>query len=65
MNDKTAQAIISAIVVCSFTGATIGWMVTPPQHEATQTLALLTGALASGFGQVVNYWLSSNRASKE
>lgn len=56
--DKTAQIVISAIVVCSFTGITIGWILKPPAVENSQTLSLLTGAMAAAFGQVINYWLN-------
>lgn len=57
-SDKTAQMVISAIVVCSFIGVTVGWIVDPPHVENSQTLSLLTGALTAAFGQVISYWLN-------
>lgn len=55
--DKTAQIVISAIIVCAFVGVTVGWIAHPPQIENSQILSLLTGALISAFGQVISYWM--------
>lgn len=57
--DKTAQIVISGIVVGAFVGITVGWIVKPPLVENSQILSLLTGALTAAFGQIISYWLKS------
>ena len=58
--DKLAILIMSAIIVLGFGGVLIAWMVYPPRADST-LLAGLTGALAAGYLQVINYWFRSNK----
>jgi VIT1/CCC1 family predicted Fe2+/Mn2+ transporter len=58
--DRLAILILSAIVVLGFGGVLIAWMVFPPKTDSN-LLSALTGALAAGYLQVINYWFRSNK----
>lgn len=54
-NDKTTMLVLSGIVVLTFGGVLVAWMIYPPKDQG-QLLAGLTGALAAGYITVLNYW---------
>jgi hypothetical protein len=57
--EKTAQIILSSIIVLGFGGVLIAWMLYPP-HEQSNIMSALTGALAAGYLQVINYWFGAS-----
>lgn len=58
--------IVSGLVVLGFLGVlAIFFFGTFPDGQAAQSVAnMLVGALAIGFGQVINYWLGSSAGSQ-
>lgn len=60
--DKTAQIVISAVVVLGFGGIVIAWILFPPHQDQSNVLSVFAGALAAGYGQVISYWFSQPKA---
>lgn len=56
--DRTATLIISGIVILGFGAVLLAWMFIPIKSNSN-VLSLLTGALCSGYGQVIGYWFSN------
>jgi hypothetical protein len=61
-SEKLTMLIISAIVVIGFGGVLLAWMAFPPRADS-DLLAGLTGALAAGYLQVINYWFTKAKES--
>jgi len=60
-----AQIIVSILVTAGF-GMMLWAVVTKPIPEASSDIALIMlGTLATGFAQVLNFWLGSSRGSQE
>lgn len=59
-SQQTAQVVISGIVVISFTAIVVAWMAFPPHAEsqASNILSVVVGALAAGYGTVINFWFT-------
>lgn len=63
--DKLAILILSAAIVLGFGGVVIAWMIYPPKADQSNILSALIGALAFGYGQVINYWFRSDKGSAQ
>lgn len=58
--EKLTMLIISGVVVLGFGSVLLAWMAFPPKDQS-QLLAGLTGALAAGYLQVINYWFTKTK----
>ena len=58
------KVLVSIIVVLGFMGILVLVLTTKVQGGATpEVILVMLGALAQGFGTVINYWLGSSQSS--
>ena len=64
MIEERLGAVVVSLMVMALFGAALWAWVTIPAVNDSQTLAILVGALAAQFGNVVGYWVGSSAGSK-
>lgn len=61
-SEKVGAISVSVLATIVFGAVVVLWMLRPPSVESP-VLNVLVGALAGGYGTVLNYWLGSSAGS--